>query len=478
MKRKVVWVVILVIALAAGSWGGFRYINKEDTQLAASYITTQVRKGTIEVKISGTGSIQPSARETLKASTAGSVAKVNYKKGDSVKKGDILVTYEKEDITSQINSKHIDIKKKRLELTDLQTKYKTAEDDEERQALVLSIQKQQLDIEIAEEDLSALETDNSIDPIVAPIDGVLTTFDVQAGDSISPNGELGEVVNFVQLQMVVSIDELDISKVKLDQDAEILVEALPNETFSGKVADIADEGTASNGVASFDVTINLLEATNLKVGMSAEASIMTSMKTDALYVPVEAVQSFQGNYFVMVPSTAETTGTEQASGGVAGTTPGAGRGQTGEAGQAGQPGQGGALPEGLENMTDEERAAMREQFMANRGAGATRAAAGGSGSTAGEANTSAASTTRVPVEVGINNEDNIEILSGLSEGALVVLPTLVSSSNTSAQAGFPGLGGAGITGGVFPGGAGGFTGATGGAGRQTTGGGAPVGGDR
>ncbi|WP_373230934.1 efflux RND transporter periplasmic adaptor subunit [Cohnella sp.] len=438
MKRKIVWTVILVIVLAAGSWGGYRYYNKEDTQLAASYITTQVRKGTIEVKISGTGSIQPSARATLKANTAGTAAKVNYKQGDSVKKGDILVSYEEDDISDQIGSKNIDIKKKKLELTDLQAKYKSAEDDEARQELVLSIQKQQLDIEMAEKEISSLQTDKSIDPIVAPIDGVLATFEVQAGDSISPNGELGEVVNFAQLQMVVGIDELDISKVKLEQDAEILVEALPNEAFVGKVVAIADEGTTSNGVASFDVTINLLETTDLKVGMSAEASIMTDKKTDALYVPVEAVQSFQGNYFVMVPSTVQS-------------------------------GQGGVLPEGMQNMTDEERAALREEFMANRGTGGTGTAAGGT-------NTNTSSTTRAAVEVGINNEDNIEILSGLAEGDAVVLPTVVSSSSSNNQSGFPGLGGAGITGGVIPGG-GGFAGGTGGAGRQTIGGGAAAGGD-
>ncbi|WP_256757520.1 efflux RND transporter periplasmic adaptor subunit [Cohnella sp. WQ 127256] len=478
MKKKMVWSVALVIVLAAGTWGGIQLYNKKDTQLVASYITTQVRKGTIEVKVSGTGSIQPIARKTLKAAASGTALKVNYKEGDTVKKGDILITYEQEDVTDSIRSKTIDLKKKQLELNDLQTKYKEALDDEARKPLVLSIQKQQLDIEMAQSDISTLKTGKIIDPIVAPIDGVLATFDVVAGDSINPNGELGEIVNFAQLQMVVGIDELDISKVKLEQETEILVEALPEEKFTGKVVSIADEGTTSNGVASFDVTIVLTDAKALKVGMSAEASIMTDKKTDALYVPVEAVQSSQGKYFVMVPGssgsgTGAGTGTNsgsstktppaQGTNGDVG-APGPQGGQTGQAGQSGQAGQApGGNSDRFQNMSEEERTAMREQFAANRGSGGTNANAG----------VGVTSTTRVEVKVGINNEDNIEILSGLKEGDSVVLPTVASSSSSAnMQGGFPGMGVGGFTsggGGGFPGGGGGMSG---GGTRQSTGGGA------
>jgi HlyD family secretion protein len=76
----------------------------------------------------------------------------------------------------------------------------------------------------------------------------------------------------------------------------------------------------------------------------------------------------------------------------------------------------------------------------------------------------------VAVEVGINNEDNIEIISGLKEGDAVVLPTVARSSSTNPQAGFPGLGG-----GVIPGG-GGFQGGGGGGGRPATSGGGAAGG--
>jgi len=282
------------------------------------------------------------------------------------------------------------------------------------------------------------------------------------------------------MQMDVGIDELDIPKVQLEQEAQILVEALPDHKYTGKVKSIADEGSSSNGVASFNVTIVLDEIEGLKVGMSAEASIMTAQKQDALYVPVEAVQSSQGKYYVMVPgnaSNANAAPEQNASGNPqsAANTPNSGAAsqndqgtQWAQGGQRPQRGQAsdqmpGGMSDRIQNMSDEERAAMREQFMASRGNGTANRGSGTSAGTAG-----VTSTTRVEVEVGINNEDSIEILSGLKEGDLVVLPTVTkTSANANMQAGFPGLGG-GITGGI-PGGS--FTGGNGGGGRQFSGGG-------
>ena len=75
------------------------------------------------------------------------------------------------------------------------------------------------------------------------------------------------------------------------------------------MAQIADEGSSSNGVATFDVTVLLTEADGLKAGMSAEATILTMEKQDALYVPIEAVQSVGGRS-VLVPGEEENASRE------------------------------------------------------------------------------------------------------------------------------------------------------------------------
>lgn len=506
------WIAGLAIIVAAGGAGGYWWLNKEDKQLAPSYSTTQVRKGTIEVKVSGTGSIQAAGKETIKATSTGKVEQVNFKQGDKVKQGDVLITFEQEDRTSQIRSKKIDLQKKQLELTDLQNKYKTADEDS-RASMVLSIEKQKLDIEAAQDELADLQAGDEIKPIVAPIDGTLTEFDVAKGDTISPNGDLGVIVNLDQMHIVVGVDELDIPKVELQQQAQILVDALPDRTFTGKVVSIADEGSSSNGVASFDVTVLLDEITELKVGMSAQADIMTASKSNVLMLPIDAVQSARGSYYVMVPGTGETTG--QAAGGTSsgteapgtqqqgqgsrpvrgeqqqgtqqqggqeqgtppqGTPPQVGQGSQSGGGNGTRGGFGGGGGGQFPNLSEEERAALREQFANGGGFPDPGGMPGMTATTSGT--TTATTTSRVNVEVGLNNEDYIEIVSGLQEGDIVVLPTVTgTSSSNNQQMNFGGFGGGGAGfisggGGAFPGGGGAFPGGGGTGGGARSGGGA------
>ena len=62
---------------------------------------------------------------------------------------------------------------------------------------------------------------------------------------------------------------------------------------NGKVTNVATIGTSTNGVSSFDVTVQITDPKSLKIGMSTEASISIESKENALYVPVEAVYKME-----------------------------------------------------------------------------------------------------------------------------------------------------------------------------------------
>jgi HlyD family secretion protein len=76
------------------------------------------------------------------------------------------------------------------------------------------------------------------------------------------------------------------------------VDAREGETYTGAVTKISDTGTITNGVASFDVTIQLDTAAGLKSGMSASAVITTAEKRDVLRLPVEAISTANGQEYV------------------------------------------------------------------------------------------------------------------------------------------------------------------------------------
>ncbi len=410
--------------MIGGAAAGWNVWKEESAPAAAAAVTTVVRKGELTASVSGTGGIEPLDRETLVSPAAGTVETVRFRDGDAVKKGDVLLTFEQEDAAEQLETKRVELERQRLELEQLQLQYKEAAEGGEtaQQSIAISIKKQELTIRSLENEIASLQQSDAVDPITAPIDGKLSGFDVEPGDALRDDAELGEIVNFAGMKMIVGVDELDIADVAVGQEATVRVDALPDRTFAGKVADIAEEGTANNGVAAFDVTVVLTDIEGLKAGMSAEASIVTAKKEETLVLPIDAVQSFRDQYFVLVPTPdSEAAAGAQAEGAAAAPTiDGARPGRGAAGGTAG--GAAGGTP--------------------SRAAGGT---AGGGG----------VGQTRVVVEVGIHNEDSIEILSGLSEGDEVILPTPTAAAATEAGAARAGFGIGGFGGGAVPGGFGG-----------------------
>lgn len=161
--------------------------------------------------------------------------------------------------------------------------------------------------EIVEEGDELITFTDGSDPITAPFDGTVTEVSVEAGDRVNMNDVVAHLTDYKKLQTVISVDELDVSNVKKGQTVELTASAFEDESFTGKVESVAKEGTYENGVSSFDVTIQIDKPGKLRVGMSLEASILTESVEDALYIPIEAVQTNGGQKYVNVLSTAATT---------------------------------------------------------------------------------------------------------------------------------------------------------------------------
>ena len=75
------------------------------------------------------------------------------------------------------------------------------------------------------------------------------------------------------LDMVIAVDEMDVVKLEVGQSATVTVNALAGQTFSGSIKKIAFVGKAIGGITMYDVTIQMDNAPEMRVGMSGSASI-------------------------------------------------------------------------------------------------------------------------------------------------------------------------------------------------------------
>jgi HlyD family secretion protein len=239
------WILIAVAAVVISIAGYQWYASKTSAETTSEVRTAVAKKGTLDVNISGAGTVQ------------------------AVTSQDIMSTFNNDEIDEVL--------------------VKTGE-------------------QVNKGDILITFTDGS-DPIIAPAAGKITSVSVSAGDSVTSGEVVAHVTDYSGLQTAVQIDELDISKIQKGQTVNLKVSAFPDEKYTGKVTDIAREGTSSNGISTFTVTITIDKIANLKVGMSVEASILTESKQNVIYVPLDAVHSSNGKKYVYVVSSNDTSNT-------------------------------------------------------------------------------------------------------------------------------------------------------------------------
>ncbi len=239
--------------------------------------------------------------KVLRSGSGAVVNKVNVMNNEYVNEGDIIAELENENLQLNLNSTQLKLK---------------------------NLQQQ---LEIQQEQLLNYK-------LTAPCNGTIMTQNVTLGDTVSAGKVLAAVADMDSLEFQVSIDELDISKIEVGQDVKITADALAETTdapLTGKVTKVSMEGSGSNGVTTYPVTISLDKNEKLKVGMNVNGEIITSSKSDILMVPVEAVTKVGGNSFVYVAGSG--TGSQQNGNGrnAAGTGNGRQGGRQWGAGQTG-----------------------------------------------------------------------------------------------------------------------------------------------
>lgn len=135
--------------------------------------------------------------------------------------------------------------------------------------------------------------------LVAPIDGVITEINIEPGER-ALNEETNAALVLADASaylLKVEVDEVDIGRVKRGQPVEVSLDAMPDETFNGRVADIAPrpvQASDSTGIVAYEVIISLLEEDpRLLTGMTALATIEVERLEQIVVVPNQAIQMEQ-----------------------------------------------------------------------------------------------------------------------------------------------------------------------------------------
>ncbi len=342
-RRRFIWMGALVVILG-GAFFGVKAALKPNNQIDPSKLAT-VEKGDIARSVVATGKIEPLAKVEVKSKASGLVKQVFVHYSDWVKKGQVLVELDKEELQAQVresraalmasqaaeDSASATYEKNKVEAEAPDLPFLKANMDRARQlksqGLIAqavmedaertyqsSLNKQMTALrninvsraEIARAKAGVAEAQATLDradenlrnsTIVSPMDGLVLSRDVEVGDAVSSILVLGSQATQIMTLGDVSdvyvlgkVDEADIGKVYLGQPARIVVESFKDKKFDGKVTKISPLGVEKDNVTTFEVRVSIRNPSGeLKANMSANAEIILEEKKNVLLVPESAV---------------------------------------------------------------------------------------------------------------------------------------------------------------------------------------------
>lgn len=123
----------------------------------------------------------------------------------------------------------------------------------------------------------------------AGMDGEIAEIFVEENETVAPGAKLVTIVDYTDLEVSVKVDEYELAAVTAGKEVQVRVSAI-DQTFSGVVESISKEGSIINGVTYFMAVVKLEYHEALKVGMSAEVTLLKSEVKNAITLPMTAIQ--------------------------------------------------------------------------------------------------------------------------------------------------------------------------------------------
>lgn len=169
----------------------------------------------------------------------------------------------------------------------------------------LDIQIAQAKLDNAQAELELVEQSSVSTTITAPFDGTILSINAAVGDTVGTTRFI-TMADLSQPYLEVLLDETDLNNIGTGYQVSVTFDALPNQTFSGKVIAINPSLSNAFSVTAIQTTVQLDTSSfskpqNLPVGLSASVEVISAQAQNVLLVPVEALHELSaGNYAVFV----------------------------------------------------------------------------------------------------------------------------------------------------------------------------------
>ncbi|WP_430613998.1 efflux RND transporter periplasmic adaptor subunit [Flavobacterium sp. JP2137] len=294
--------------------------------------TLRLQKNAITQTVSATGKIQPEIEVKISPEVSGEIIDLPVKEGQVVKKGDLLVRINPDLYESGVDRMVASLSNSKAGLSQAEAQLKEAKSNFDRNKTLFEkgvISKSEWDKVVAAFEVataaknaayfnvqstqaSLTESRDNLNrtTIYAPVDGTISRLDVELGERVlgtqqMAGTELLRVANLNNMEVEVDVNENDIVKIKVGNEAKIEVDAYLKKEFRGIVTSISNSASATltaDQVTNFKVKVRIVKESYqdllegkpsnyspFRPGMTATVDIVTNKKSGVFTIPISAI---------------------------------------------------------------------------------------------------------------------------------------------------------------------------------------------
>ncbi|MPT31984.1 MAG: efflux RND transporter periplasmic adaptor subunit [Chryseobacterium sp.] len=320
--------LLFVVALV----GGIGYLIKSNSAENEVFLTRKPSIKNLDDKVMATGKIEPREEIEIKPNIAGIIQTINVDEGDKVQAGQLIATIRIVPNITEVNNATMQVSNSQIQLTNAKVNVDNQQKQYEMQAklykqgviskqeyitaqqqLETTVQQQKLAVQqlnAAQKQLQIVRTGATPElqsmattQVRAKAAGTVLTIPVKVGsqvieaNSFNAGTTICSIADLNSLIFKGNIDEAQAGKLKQGMDMSVVIGALQNKSFPGKLTLIAPKGTEESGTIKFAVEGDVFNKTGeyIRAGFSANGEILLSSQKNALLLDESLIQYEKGN---------------------------------------------------------------------------------------------------------------------------------------------------------------------------------------
>jgi HlyD family secretion protein len=310
--KKIVIGVVVVIAIGVAA-----FLLLTIKRGGPKYTTEKITRGDIETTVTATGTVNAVTTVLVGTQVSGTIKELYADFNSPVKKGQLIAQIDPALFEAQVQQAQANLNNAKANLTKAEaslvdtkrtlgrytelfkrnlvarSNLDTADTNNATAAASVTAAKTLIDQTAAA--LSLAEINLHYTKILSPVDGVVISRNVDVGQTVAASFQTPTLFNLAvdltKMQIDTSVDEADVSSVKVGQEAEFTVDAYPAATYKGTVSQVRNAAITVQNVVTYDVIVQVdNRELTLKPGMTAEVSIITALTKNVLRIPDAALR--------------------------------------------------------------------------------------------------------------------------------------------------------------------------------------------